>query len=223
MKKRSLRRTKLPETKHFYVLSIVLMLFIIGVLAGLSFEPELKQLDQALYDSLAQKQSTIVAGTLNPFAHLFTILGNVELISVFLLGLVIYLMKHKRPHAAQALLMSTFTAGVLIQVLKLTIGRERPDAYIEIATFGLSFPSGHAFISVVFYGFLAFLLARRTRNKRRKRQIYLFTAVGVLLIAASRVWLGVHWLTDVIGGLILGMLLLWLITSFYDLNKHRSG
>ncbi len=91
---------------------------------------------------------------------------------------------------------------VLVWILKLTVGRARPTSvYTGIEQF--SFPSGHAASSIVLYGFLAYLLARGKSN-RQKLVIALLATLAVLLISFSRIYLGAHWMSDVLGSLTLG-------------------
>lgn len=115
---------------------------------------------------------------------------------------------HRWP-AARLLALTTLGAWALSELLKLVFQRPRPAAffgYQEPSTF--SFPSGHAVVSVCFYGALAAILAGRTRSPGRRRLWYAAAAVLVLLIGFSRIYLGVHYLTDVVGGYALGLAIL---------------
>lgn len=86
------------------------------------------------------------------------------------------------------------------------VGRERPVGDRLVRGRGPSFPSGHPFATAASWGFLPLVVALYTR----RRVIWWATAIGVwtlaVLVAASRVWLGVHWTSDVIGGLLLAAL-----------------
>ena len=111
--------------------------------------------------------------------------------------------------AARLLAISTLSAWALSEILKLVFHRPRPAAffgYQEPATY--SFPSGHAVVSVCFYGALATILARRTESPARRKLWYSIAAVIVLSIGFSRIYLGVHYLTDVGGGYALGLAIL---------------
>jgi membrane-associated phospholipid phosphatase len=94
-------------------------------------------------------------------------------------------------------------AAVFVAGLKRVIHRVRPvDIYDGVAEY--SFPSGHASMSIVLFGFLAFLLAVRAEPFWR-RILYSVSIVLVLLIGFSRIYLGAHWLSDVVAGLAFGL------------------
>ncbi|WP_426177321.1 phosphatase PAP2 family protein [Massilia sp. TWR1-2-2] len=95
-------------------------------------------------------------------------------------------------------------AEVLVWVVKFTLGRARPhNIYTGIEQY--SFPSGHTTLSIVVYGFMAFLLANGKPTKK-KVALTLTAATVIVLISISRIYLGVHWFSDVIGSLSLGMI-----------------
>jgi undecaprenyl-diphosphatase len=94
-------------------------------------------------------------------------------------------------------------AQVLVRVLKATLGRARPnDVYTGVEQF--SFPSGHAVLGIVVYGFLAFLVARG-KTARTQMLATLVAMLAIVMIAFSRLYLGVHWFSDVLAGLGLGL------------------
>jgi membrane protein DedA with SNARE-associated domain/membrane-associated phospholipid phosphatase len=110
-------------------------------------------------------------------------------------------------------------AQALVWILKLTLGRARP-----IAMYGgmeqFSFPSGHAASSIVLYGFLAVLLAR-DKSPRIRWTITLVAALLVGLVSFSRLYLGAHWLSDVLASLSLGTAWVALLSIAY--TQHVRG
>jgi len=110
-------------------------------------------------------------------------------------------------------------AQALVWILKLTLGRARPIAmYGGLEQF--SFPSGHAASSIVLYGFLAVLLAR-DKSPRIRSAITLVTALLVGLVSFSRLYLGAHWLSDVLASLSLGTAWVALLSIAY--TQHVRG
>jgi undecaprenyl-diphosphatase len=102
-------------------------------------------------------------------------------------------------------------ARLSIAILKWTLERERPlNIYRGLESF--SFPSGHATTSAMVYGFLAFLLARGLRRRWRP-PLLAAAAVLVALIGLSRIYLGVHWFSDVIAGFALGLAWITLLAA----------
>lgn len=109
-------------------------------------------------------------------------------------------------------------AQALVWTLKLTVERARPTALYSGAE-QFSFPSGHAASSIVLYGFLAFLLARG-RSVRGRIALTLAAALAIGLIAFSRLYLGAHWLSDVLAGLSLGTAWVALLAIAYTRHGH---
>lgn len=110
------------------------------------------------------------------------------------------------------------------EVFKIVIGRPRPAAdmvHVFVAETGKSFPSGHAFLSVVVLGMMAYLLiTHQTKHYLKVLTASVFT-VFILWVGVSRIYLGAHWMSDVIGGYITGSLFLALEIWFYQRIKPR--
>ena len=114
-------------------------------------------------------------------------------------------------------------ASIGNQGLKAFISRERPDLLEPIVVeHGFSFPSGHAALSMVAYGVLGVLVMRSRLPIAVRRVIVVALGVLVLLIGLSRVWLGVHWTTDVVGGWLLGALVVALAVGVDVRRRSRD-
>jgi membrane-associated phospholipid phosphatase len=117
------------------------------------------------------------------------------------IGALVCIVLYRRGRVVEAGLLPLVIAGaeLLNLVLKLSFHRARPEvAFIELDTY--SFPSGHAMISTAVYGALAYLAWSRLRTGRRRLTLVAGTVVLVALIDFSRIYLGVHYLSDVLAG-----------------------
>ncbi len=97
---------------------------------------------------------------------------------------------------------------LLNKILKALVARPRPEVLKIVQEKGYSFPSGHSMVSTGFYGFLIYLIYKNIKNKKIKYPLIVVLSLLILLIGISRVYLGAHYATDVIGGWIIGALYL---------------
>ncbi|HWQ61496.1 MAG TPA: phosphatase PAP2 family protein, partial [Negativicutes bacterium] len=95
-------------------------------------------------------------------------------------------------------------AALLNFLLKHLFERARPDMFTVISVTGYSFPSGHAMVSLCFYGMVAYLLCRHLPRLAPQLLVYGLTAALVTAVGFSRIYLGVHYPSDVLGGYIAG-------------------
>jgi undecaprenyl-diphosphatase len=130
--------------------------------------------------------------------------GTVVAMIVFVAGLFLWLNSHK--HSAVLLIAATLGALVLDGLLKIGFDRPRPQVF-KWGTYAVSssFPSGHAMSSVVVYGTVAYLAARLQQNARSRVLTLVIAAVIIILICASRLYLGVHYPSDVLAGIVIGL------------------
>ena len=108
---------------------------------------------------------------------------------------------------------------ILNRILKLIIARPRPPRLRLVIENGYSFPSGHSMVSFAFYGFLIYLINKNLKNKKIKYPLIILLSLLILLIGISRIYLGVHYVTDVLGGYIIG--LIYLIVFIKILKKKK--
>jgi undecaprenyl-diphosphatase len=134
-----------------------------------------------------------------------TALGGYTVLTLLVAGVAIYLVSVGK-RATAVLVIGAVASGTVVSVLlKLGFDRPRPDLVAQLAhTQSSSFPSGHAMLAAVTYLTLGVLLARAHGRKRTKIFVMSFAIGLTLLIGMSRVYLGVHWPTDVLAGWALG-------------------
>ncbi|MEK9970327.1 MAG: phosphatase PAP2 family protein [Ferrovibrio sp.] len=134
-----------------------------------------------------------------------TAFGSTGPLVFITLASILYLMLRQRRRTALFLFVAIAGGQLLSSLLKLGFDRPRPDLVPHgMSVYTASFPSGHAMMTAVVYLTLAALLAR-SESRRRLKAFLLLLAVSVtLLVGLSRVYLGVHWPSDVLGGWMIG-------------------
>ena len=142
---------------------------------------------------------------LHEMARDFTALGSVGVLTVLVLAVVGYLVLVGKRHAALGVLLAVAGGQLLLTVLKMGFDRARPDIVPHgVIVYTASFPSGHSMMAAVTYLTLGALLARVHGPLRIKIYLLTFASLLTVLVGVSRVYLGVHWPSDVAGGWAVG-------------------
>lgn len=112
---------------------------------------------------------------------------------------------------------------IISQIIKIIIRRPRPELLRLVVEKGYSFPSGHAMVATAFYGFFIYLISKKIKDKMKKRILISILVILIFLIGISRIYLGVHYATDVIGGFTLGTIyLIVIIKNIYNRKNPSS-
>ena len=106
---------------------------------------------------------------------------------------------------------------ILNQIIKFIMQRPRPTEFRIIEETGYSFPSGHSMVSLAFYGYLVYLIYKYINNKHLKRTLIIILSILICVIGVSRIYLGVHYTSDVLGGFLIS--LAYLIIYIELVNK----
>lgn len=119
------------------------------------------------------------------------------------------------------ILMSTnlLIAYAFSVIFKNIFRRERPLFMLIEKPFDFSFPSGHTMCSVAFYGFLIYVVNRKVSNVNIRRVINIFLVMIMILVPFSRLYLGVHFFTDVLAGLVLGLVCLICFVNYVKIKE----
>jgi undecaprenyl-diphosphatase len=147
-----------------------------------------------------------------------TALGGAIVLALTIAAVLGYLLMERRRHAMWLVLIASGGGALLSYVLKESFGRQRPSVVPHLAMVASpSFPSGHAMLSAVVYLTLGTLLMRVVPKRREKVYFLGVAMVLTLLIGLSRIYLGVHYPTDVLAGWSAGLvwaLLCWLVALY---------
>ncbi|MDE2382826.1 MAG: HAD-IC family P-type ATPase, partial [Xanthomonadaceae bacterium] len=187
-----------------------------GVLEDIISHDPLVDVDVYAYHLLQSLRTSAVDSVMIAVTEL----GDAQVLLPVILVTLAWLLIHRLWLTAGYWLAAIGGAEVLAKVLKVALHRPRPGLfYGGIEQF--SFPSGHAAMSTVIFGFLAYLLCRGARPALRKA-IMSSAAVLILFIALSRLYLGAHWLSDVLGGLSFGVAWVAALAITYEYQSHEQ-
>lgn len=152
----------------------------------------------------------------NPFQRLITTFGNaITVILVFGLVALWLWFKKKRKKLYWFTLNFVLIAGILNPLIKLLVMRDRPSLQHLVVETTYSFPSGHAATSMILYGTLIFLMPSLIKTRDWAWMIQVLLGLLILSIGASRVYLGVHYPSDILGGYSLSLFWLCLTYPWY--------
>jgi undecaprenyl-diphosphatase len=135
-----------------------------------------------------------------------TTLGTWTVVAMIVVVAALFLTLSHRKYSAILLIVTTLGGLVLNGVLKLAFNRPRPQMFVPVVqAFSSSFPSGHAMSAAIVYGTVAYLAARLHRRRWARWLVMGFAFVVIVLISFSRMYLGVHYPSDVIAGVLIGL------------------
>lgn len=199
-------KEKILNAKNFkWIILFICLLMFIAILEDV-FEKEIMKLDILGYGLI----STIISENITPIAIVITNFGG----AITLIGLtIIFLLIMKNKKMSFSILLNLVIVTFLNIFLKNIIQRPRPDDFRLINETGYSFPSGHSMISMAYYGYLIYLIFKFVKNKRLKTFFITFLCILILTIGLSRIYLGVHYTSDVIAGFVLSVSYLIIYTS----------
>lgn len=207
-----MQKRKIPATPLFILGLLFLILF--GVIAqGVNVKGDwVHRFDMYWIDHI----QSLVNNGLTSFIKLFTHLGDVKLIIVLTILICAILFVKKR-YADGLWFGGTilFCAVILEMILKKVFDRSRPDFMQLINETGASFPSGHATATTIFYGFIGVVLMISAVKTSRMLWTGVVTFLFIALILTSRVYLGVHYPTDVVGAFCYGMASVFISIAAY--------
>jgi undecaprenyl-diphosphatase len=195
---------------------------VLVVSTALFFELSEDLVTESWINTFDQNFSTFIfahrTSFLTSFMLFITSLGSAQTILVLLVisCSLFYILRHR--YYSIILLISAASSYLLVSVLKILIHRNRPEiqnALVIENTF--SFPSGHTMFAIAFYVLLGYLLFRLSKNNIQRFALIIVSSSIAILIGFSRIYLGAHWLSDVLASYFLGGSLLCLvIIGFFE-------
>ncbi len=218
-------KTKIQELKDWFLKNakwIVLFLAIIGFLALAEnvWNKEIMSLDIVGYKIIS---TALISEFMTPIAKLVTNFGG-ALFLIFIAITLLVLIKNKK--VGLSICSNLVIVTILNVLLKNILQRPRPTEFRLIDESGYSFPSGHSMVSMAFYGFLIYLIYKNVKNKKIKWTLIIILSILICFIGISRIYLGVHYTSDVLGGFLISISYLVIYASivkkFIFESSHKT-
>ncbi|MBZ5594977.1 MAG: phosphatase PAP2 family protein [Acidobacteriia bacterium] len=204
-------------------------IWLFGLIAGEVMEGNTQAFDRKLLLAMRQPddRSPIGPPALQETARDITALGGATVLALLTIITGGFLLLDGRKHLAVFVYGAVASGFLVSSILKTLFQRPRPDLVPYVANFSTtSFPSGHSMLSALTYLTLGALLARSQERKRLKAYFLLVAALLTFLVGVSRVYLGVHWPTDVLAGWTAGAswaILCWLVARWLQRRRAIEG
>lgn len=192
---------------------IILFICLIGFLALAEdvFNKEIMKGDIIGYKVVS---TFLISDFATPIAKFITNFGG----AIFLIGIaVILFIVIKNKKIGISIITNLGIITILNQLLKRILQRPRPEEFRIINESGYSFPSGHSMISMAFYGYLIYLIYKYVKNKYLKWFLIMILGILIVNIGISRIYLGVHYTSDVLAGFLISIS--YLIVYISIVNK----
>lgn len=164
---------------------------------------------------------SFIRNNVNPskFFKIITTIGNVKSYFFILIPLVVILLYKKDYDILVTLLFSVLFSALFMNIFKNIFQRIRPEEFFTFKEGGYSYPSGHSIVGSAFY----FTIFQLLNYWKKSRIISMFFIILPILIGFSRLVLGVHWPSDVVIGLLLGLCISWISIEIYSRIKVKSN
>ena len=195
---------KKKDRNNLIVIGIFILLFVIVTMFvsnGLT-----KNIDNSVYNFIISFRCNF----LDNYFRLITKLGNVTYV-IIVLGICVLFIRNKN---VVYLCFSMSLSVIFNYIIKHIIKRDRPNVLRLISQGGYSYPSGHTMISICCYGYLFYYVYKYVKNKYLRISLLILLSIIIISIPISRIYLGVHYFSDIVGGLLLGGVILFIVIRY---------
>ena len=205
-----MKTKEIIEKNMKWIALFICVVLIIGIVGDV-LNREIYKLDVVGYNFVS---NYLISDNITPIVKGITQLGGV--IGIITIAIILsIIIKDKK--TSILIWVNLIISTLLNQTLKYIIQRPRPTEFRLIDESGYSFPSGHSMISAAFYGFFIYLIYKNVKNKYLKWGLISLLSLLIILIGISRIYLGVHYTSDVLAGFLIAIS--YLIIFITTINK----
>ena len=198
------------KQKYYKPIIVFICLILTLEIVGDLFANEVMKKDIIGYKIISKY---LISDFVTPIAKFITNFGGVIWL-IFITTILLIFIKNKLIKIY--IVLNLAISGILNQILKNIVQRPRPTEFRLIDEKGYSFPSGHSMVSAAFYGFLIYLIFKNVKNKYLKWISIILLTILIILIGISRIYLGVHYTSDVLAGFLISISYLIIFTSIVN-------
>lgn len=200
--------------KKFNIFIVVLCLILFSVICYGVLSYDSLVIDTKVYSFIADN---LMSDGITSVLKVITELGGVAFI--VLAGVLIFMFCKK---IRWFVTFDLVGVTVINQAIKHIVRRPRPNVLRLVEEDGYSFPSGHSMVSMAFYGIIIYLVYKNVTNKYLKWSLITLLSLLILSIGFSRIYVGVHYFTDVVGGFLLGLAYLIIYINIYNKKAGKN-
>ena len=200
--------------KEFNIFIVVLCLILFSVICYGVLSYDSLVIDTKVYSFIADN---LMSDGITSVLKVITELGGVAFI--VLAGVLIFMFCKK---IRWFVTFDLVGVTLINQVIKHIVRRPRPNVLRLVEEDGYSFPSGHSMVSMAFYGIIIYLVYKNVTNKYLKWTLITLLSLLILSIGFSRIYVGVHYFTDVVGGFLLGLAYLIIYINIYNKKVGKN-
>lgn len=200
--------------KKFNIFIVVLCLLLFSVICYGVLSYDSLVIDTKVYSFIADN---IMSDGITSVLKVITELGGVAFI--VLAGVLIFMLCKK---IRWFVTFDLVGVTLINQVIKHIVRRPRPNVLRLVEEDGYSFPSGHSMVSMAFYGIIIYLVYKNVTNKYLRWTLIILLSLLILSIGFSRIYVGVHYFTDVVGGFLLGLAYLIIYINIYNKKVGKN-
>lgn len=212
---------KIKKVKDFFIrnirwiLLIIFAVILIEIIENL-FQNEIYVFDDTVYYYI----SKAINPTMTIIAKIITTIGSgYVIIPVWVISMIAF----SKRKESKYIFINLGSIFIVNQLLKLIVARPRPEEYRIVEEFGYSFPSGHSMVSMGFYGLFIYFIYTNVKNKYLKWTSIAVLILMIILIGLSRIYLGVHYASDVIAGFCISICYLTIFTKAIDSDLRSKN